>query len=311
MSLAFIFPGQGSQKIGMLAAHGASFPVVRETFAEASAVLGRDLWKLAQEGPEADLNLTENTQPVLLTADVALWRVWNAQGGPQPSVMAGHSLAEYAALTCAGALEFTDAVSLVADRGRFMQEAVPAGQGAMAAIIGLEDDAVAALCREAAGGEVLQSVNFNAPGQVVIAGAASAVERALALAAGRKARAVKLPVSIPAHSSLMTPAARRFAARLQDVEIRVPAISVVHNYHVRAEGDPGAIREALIKQLDSPVRWVETIRAMGGKGARTFIECGPGSVLSGLNRRIVKDTPTISIETPEGLDKALAAAKTG
>jgi [acyl-carrier-protein] S-malonyltransferase len=311
MSLAFIFPGQGSQKVGMLAAHGAAHPVVRATFAEASEALGKDLWKLAQEGPEAELNLTENTQPALLAADVALWRAWNERQGPQPGIMAGHSLAEYAALTCAGALKFADAVRLVADRGRFMQEAVPAGQGAMAAIIGLEDAVVADLCREAAGDDVLEPVNFNAPGQVVVAGAAAAVERALALAAGRKARAVRLPVSIPAHSSLMAPAARRFAQRLQGVEIRAPEIPVVHNYHVRSEGDPEAIRNALARQLDSPVRWVETILDMGERGARVFVECGPGSVLSGLNRRIVKDRPTLSIETPEGLEKALATAAGG
>lgn len=309
MSLAFIFPGQGSQKIGMLAAAGAAFPVVRETFAEASAALGRDLWKLAQEGPESELNLTANTQPLLLTADVALWRAWNARQGTLPAIMAGHSLAEYAALTAAGALQFADAVRLVADRGRFMQEAVPAGQGAMAAIIGLEDDVVAELCREAAGGDVLQPVNFNAPGQVVVAGAAAAVERVLALAASRKARAVKLPVSIPAHSSLMAPAARRFAQRLQGVEIRAPEIPVVHNYHVRIEHDPEAVREALARQLDSPVRWVETIRTMSERGARTFVECGPGNVLTGLNRRIAKDVPTLSIDTPEGLAKALATAQ--
>lgn len=308
MSLAFVFPGQGSQAVGMLDALAADFPVVGEVFAEAGEVLGLDLWQLASTGPAELLNQTENTQPAMLAAGVAVWRVWQAQGGAQPVVMAGHSLGEYTALVCAGSIAFADAVGLVADRGRFMQDAVPAGEGGMAAIIGLDDAAVAALCEANAAGEILSPVNFNAPGQVVIAGSKNAIDRAVAAAkdAGAK-RALPLPVSVPSHCALMSPAAERMRERLAGIEIKTPLIPVLHNAHVATETDPDAIREALISQLASPVRWVETVQKMAADGVTQAIECGPGKVLVGLNKRIAKEINTLPVYDGETLGAALEA----
>jgi [acyl-carrier-protein] S-malonyltransferase len=307
MSLAFVFPGQGSQSVGMLNALAAEFAVVKETFAEASRALGYDLWQLVEQGPEDKLNQTQVTQPAMLSAGVAVWRVWQQKGGAKPAMMAGHSLGEYTALVCAGALEFADAVKLVADRGKFMQEAVPAGQGGMAAILGLEDDAVRKVCEQAAQGEVLSAVNFNSPGQVVIAGTAAAVTRGAeaAKAAGAK-RAVVLPVSVPSHCALMRPAAEKLRERLASLHVRVPAIPVLHNVHVRAESEPDRIRDALVKQVEQPVRWVETIRRMEADGATRIIECGPGKVLAGLNKRIVSQAQTAAIHDPKSVAEELA-----
>jgi [acyl-carrier-protein] S-malonyltransferase len=308
MKLAFVFPGQGSQSVGMLNALADAQSLVKETFAEASAALGYDLWALASGGPEEKLNQTEVTQPAMLTAGVAVWRVWQQQGGAQPAVMAGHSLGEYSALTCAGAITFADAVKLVADRGRFMQEAVPAGQGGMAAIVGLDDDQVRALCEQNAAGEVLSPVNFNSPGQVVIAGTAAAVARAVANAKAAGAKLAKpLPVSVPSHCALMHPAAERMRTRLEQIEVRAPRIPVLHNVHVRAESDPAAIRDALVRHIESPVRWVETVQKMAADGVTMLVECGPGKVLAGLNKRIAKDTQTLPVYDPETLAQARTA----
>src|SRR3990170_3608823 len=308
MTLAFVFPGQGSQSVGMLNALAAEYPLVKETFAEASQALGYDLWSVVEQGPEDRLNQTQVTQPAMLAAGVAVWRVWRANGGPAPVCMAGHSLGEYTALTGAGALSFSDAVKLVADRGRFMQEAVPAGQGGMAAILGLEDDVVRRVCREAAQGEVLEAVNFNSPGQVVIARCATAIARGVeaAKAAGAK-RALPLPVSVPSHCKLMRPAAERLSARLREVRIETPKIPVLHNVHVQAETGPDAIREALVRQIESPVRWVETIQKMAAEGVDRIVECGPGKVLAGLNKRIDKRAETLAVYDPVTLAAALAA----
>jgi len=304
---AWVFPGQGSQSLGMLAELAGAFPSVRETFAEASEALGKDLWVLAQEGPEADLNATENTQPLLLTGGVAVWRVWQQQGGRTPDYVAGHSLGEYTALVAAGALSLADGVRLVAERGRLMQAAVPAGQGAMAAILGLEDEQVIAACAEAAQGEVVSAVNFNAPGQVVIAGGAAAVERAIALlkAAGAK-RALPLPVSAPSHCALMKPAADKLAERLLDIRLNLPVIPVVQNAAARVEADPDAIRRALVTQLHSPVLWVQCVQWLAAQGVTQFVESGPGKVLTGLDKRIVKEAGHHSVETGESLAAALA-----
>jgi len=308
MKLAFVFPGQGSQSVGMLNALADVYPQVKATFAEASAALGYDLWAIAADGPEEKLNQTEITQPAMLAAGVAVWRVWQAEGGPQPVLMAGHSLGEYTALACAGAFAFGDAVRLVADRGRFMQAAVPAGQGGMAAIVGLEDEQVRTLCQQNANGEVLSPVNFNSPGQVVIAGTAAAVSRAVenAKAAGAKLARL-LPVSVPSHCALMHPAAERMRERLEQIEIMPPRIPVLHNAHVRSETAPAAIRTALVNQIESPVRWVETIRKMAADGVAKLIECGPGKVLVGLNKRIDKNIQTLPVYDPETLRLARAA----
>ena len=307
MTLAFVFPGQGSQSVGMMNALAAEFPVVKQTFAEASQALGQDLWQLVEQGPEEKLNQTEITQPVMLAAGVATWRAWLAANGPRPQTMAGHSLGEYSALVCAEALGFAEAMKLVADRARFMQQAVPAGQGAMAAILGMEDDAVRKLCEQAAQGEVLDAVNFNSPGQVVIAGATAAVNRAVeqSRVAGAK-RAILLPVSVPSHCRLMHPAAQQMAERLQQTEIRRPQIPVIHNTHVQAESDPQAIRNALVRQIESPVRWVETIQKMAADGVTRIVECGPGKVLTGLNKRIVKTVETFPVFDPATLHAALS-----
>jgi [acyl-carrier-protein] S-malonyltransferase len=306
--LAFVYPGQGSQSVGMLADLAASHPVVRETFAEASEVLGYDLWALAQNGPEADLSRTDRTQPALLAAGVAVWRAWQAAGGPAPARMAGHSLGEYTALVCAGSLEFTAAVRLVEARGRYMQDAVPQGEGAMAAVLGLDDAEVERVCAEAAQGQVVAAANYNSPGQVVVAGHAAAVERSLALAkaAGAK-RAVTLAVSVPSHCALMDPAARRLAADLADVTLAPPRVPVYHNADAAPAADPDAIRDALVRQLVGPVRWTECIRAMAADGARTFVEAGPGKVLTGLMRRIDKGLAAYAVLDPAGLEKALGS----
>ncbi|WP_367184347.1 ACP S-malonyltransferase [Acidiferrobacter sp.] len=305
---AFVFPGQGSQSVGMLKALAAEHPEIVETFREASGVLGYDLWDRAQNGPEEALNRTAVTQPALLAADVGCYRAWHANGGARPVVMAGHSLGEYAALVCAEALDFREAVRLVARRGELMQAAVPEGEGAMAAILGLADEAVEAVCRDCAQDEVLAAANYNAPGQVVIAGARAAVDRALtaARAAGAR-RSVVLAVSAPSHCGLMRSAAQEFALALAPVAVKAPVVPVIHNAMVAAVSEPDRIREALISQLFSPVRWVETIRQMAERGASRILECGPGKVLTGLNKRIV-DLPCAALGEPADFGAALGAA---
>lgn len=306
LKFAFVFPGQGSQSVGMLAPHGES-AVVRDTFAEASAALGCDLWDMVANGPADLLNQTVNTQPAMLAAGVAVWRLWQAHGGAMPAIMAGHSLGEYTALTCAGALDFADAVRLVRLRAEAMQSAVPEGVGAMAAVLGLDDDTVRALCAEAAQGEVLAAVNFNSPGQVVIAGHKAAVERGCALAKEKGAkRALPLPVSVPSHCALMAPAAERLAAALAGIEVKATQVPVLHNADVAAHADPAAIRDALVRQLYSPVRWVETMQAMAAQGVQLVAECGPGKVLAGLNKRILDDVPTLALTDAAALAETQA-----
>lgn len=310
MTLAFVFPGQGSQSVGMLAALGAAEPVVRETFEEASQVLGYDLWALAQQGPEAELGATERTQPAMLAAGVAVWRAWREHGGAMPVAMAGHSLGEYTALVCSGSLDFRTAVDLVRFRGQAMQRAVPLGVGAMAAVLGLDDADVEAACREAAGDEVVEPVNFNAPGQVVIAGHAAAVVRAIEAAKARGAkRAVQLPVSVPSHSRLMVGAADELAARLATVEVRMPNVPDVYTVELRRHASPDGIRSALREQLFKPVRWADTVRAMLASGVTTLVECGPGKVLTSLNKRVEKrpDLKVLAVDDPDTLAAALAA----
>ncbi len=303
-----VFPGQGSQSVGMLSALAEAFPQVGETFAEASTVLGYDLWERVQDGPAEALNQTACTQPAMLTAGVATWRCWQAKTDALPAQMAGHSLGEYTALVCAGAIAFSDAVGLVEKRGEYMQNAVPAGVGAMAAILGLEDAQVEAVCAEAAQGEVVSAVNYNSPGQVVIAGNAAAVERAieLAKAAGAK-RALPLPVSVPSHCSLMQPAAEQLAVQLSSIEIQSPSIPVIHNVDAVSHSDPAAIRNVLAAQLYRPVRWVDCVRTMQAKGIETLVEAGPGKVLAGLTKRIEKSLTAIPVQTAEDLDKAIAS----
>jgi [acyl-carrier-protein] S-malonyltransferase len=311
MSFAFVFPGQGSQSVGMLAPLAASEPLVQQTFAEASDVLGYDLWKLCQGGPEEELGKTERTQPALLAAGVATWRVWRKHGGGIPAAMAGHSLGEYSALVCSGALDFRTAVALVQFRGQAMQAAVPAGQGAMAAILGLDDADVEAACREAAQGEVVQGANFNSPGQVVIAGAAAAVDRAIEIAKAKGGKVRKLAVSVPSHSPLMKPAAEQLASRLQQVKFGPREVRDIYTVDVRKHGDEASIRKALVEQLVKPVRWTETIQAMLAAGVRVIVECGPKGVLTSLNRRIErnKDIAMLSIEDAESLQQALQACR--
>src|SRR5688572_33036667 len=315
MSFAFVFPGQGSQSVGMLAQLAAE-PLVQETFAEASEVLGYDLWKLCQGGPEDELGKTERTQPAMLAAGVATWRVWRKRGGGLPAAMAGHSLGEYSALVCSGALDFRTTVGLVQFRGQAMQAAVPAGQGAMAAILGLDDADVEAACREAAQGETVgetvQPANFNSPGQIVIAGTAAAVDRAIEVAKSKGAkRAIKLPVSVPSHSPLMQPAAERLRERLQQVKFGPREVRDIYTVDMRKHGDEASIRKALVEQLVKPVRWTETIQAMLADGARVIVECGPKGVLTGLNRRIErnKEIAMLSIEDAESLQQALQACR--
>ncbi len=306
MSLAFIFPGQGSQSVGMLKDLAAEFAEVETTFKQASDVLGYDLWNVVQHGPAEKLNQTDITQPAMLSAGVAVWRIWQAQGGAQPVMMAGHSLGEYTALVCAGALDFTDAVKLVAERGRLMQEAVPAGEGAMAAILGLDDELVNQACEEAAEGEVLSAVNFNSPGQVVVAGQKKAVERVLIVAKDKGAKRVLwLPVSVPSHCALMKPAAKKLEQILAKLEIRKPAIPVINNVDVQAQTRADDIRAALVKQLHSPVRWVESIRQLSADGVDNLIECGPGKVLASLNKRIERSMTAQPVYDPVTLNSAL------
>src|SRR6185295_8375388 len=300
----------------MLAPLAAAEPLVQETFAEASDVLGYDLWKLCQGGPEEELGKTERTQPAMLAAGVATWRVWRKHGGALPAAMSGHSLGEYSALVCSGALDFRTAVGLVQFRGQAMQAAVPVGQGAMAAILGLEDADVEAACREAAQannvGEVVQGANFNCPGQVVIAGTAAAVDRAIEAAKTKGAkRAIKLPVSVPSHSPLMQPAAERLATRLQTVKFGAREVRDIYTVDVRKHGDEASIRKALVEQLVKPVLWTATIRAMLADGVRAVVECGPKGVLTGLNRKIErhKDIAMLSIEDAESLQQALQACR--
>jgi [acyl-carrier-protein] S-malonyltransferase len=306
MSLAFVFPGQGSQSVGMLNALAADYAEVESTYREAGTVLDYDLWDIVKNGPAEKLNSTDITQPAMLAAGVAVWRVWQSTGGTQPTVMAGHSLGEYTALVCSSSLAFTDAIKLVAERGRLMQAAVPAGSGAMAAVLGLEDDAVRQACRDAAAGDVLEAVNFNSPGQVVVAGNKAAVERVVDLAKERGAkRALVLPVSVPSHCALMQPAADRLATILKDVQIQAPTIPVINNVDVASPSDPDAIRDALVRQLYSPVRWVETIQKMAGEGVENLIECGPGKVLVGLNKRIERNMTAQAVFDPDSLIVAL------
>ncbi len=307
MSLAFVFPGQGSQSIGMLSDLATHHPLVNETFTQASAVLGYDLWQVVQDGPLDKLNQTATTQPAMLAAGVATWRVWQSQSEQLPVVMAGHSLGEYSALVCAGVIAFEDAVQLVAERGQLMQQAVPAGEGAMAAILGLADEAVIAVCEQAADNEVVSAVNFNSPGQVVIAGHKNAVERATELAkqAGAK-RALLLPVSVPSHCSLMVSAADQLRLRMADMTFNAPTLPVINNVDVKIENDPQAIRDALARQLYMPVRWVESVNAMAEQGVDRLVECGPGKVLAGLTKRINKTIAAQAVFDEVSLQKALA-----
>jgi [acyl-carrier-protein] S-malonyltransferase len=312
MSFAFVFPGQGSQSVGMLAALAGSDPVVRTTFDEASAVLGYDLWQLVQEGPKDRLDSTECTQPAMLAAGVATWRLWLNSGGGEPTIMSGHSLGEFTAFVCAGAIEFGTAIDLVRFRGQVMQEAVPAGTGAMAAIIGLEDADVEQACLEAAGGEVVEATNFNSPGQVVIAGHAQAVSRAIEAAKARGAKkAIPLPVSVPSHSSLMLGAGERLSERLAAIEIRAPRIQCLSPVDVTVQEQPVDIRAHLGQQLSRPVQWWATVRAIAKTGVAQMIECGPGKVLTALNRRIEKrpGLEFMALEDPASVEAALAATR--
>ena len=312
MGFAAVFPGQGSQSVGMLADLASAFPAVAATFEEASLALGYDLWRVCREGPAERLNSTECTQPAMLAAGVAAWRVWVEEGGGAPAAMAGHSLGEYSALVCAGAVAFPDAVALVAARGRFMQEAVPAGEGAVAAVLGLDDDRVETVCRAAERGEVVRPVNFNAPGQVVLAGHAAAVTRAIGLAreAGAR-RAVLLPLSVPVHSPLMVPAAERFRARLEETGFAPPRVPVIANVGVEPHGDAASIRDRLVRQLFSPVPWAATVRALAARGIGTVVEPGPGRVLAGLNRRIHRHMPVHAVFDTSSLRAALEAVGGG
>jgi [acyl-carrier-protein] S-malonyltransferase len=304
--LALVFPGQGSQKVGMLAELGESFSIIKDTFAEASEALAYDMWDLIQNGEQEQLNLTETTQPVLLTASVAVWRLWCEQGGLRPSLLAGHSLGEFSALVCAGALNFADAVRLVRARGQYMQTAVPVGEGAMAAVLGLEDAQIVEICAQASSAGVVEAVNFNSPGQVVIAGQVAAVDQAIELlkAAGAK-RAMPLPVSAPFHTSLMRPAGDNLALALADISVQQPNIPVVHNVHGKTESDPAVIKALLVEQIYSAVKWVDCVETMLAAGITHTIECGPGKVLSGLNKRINKSLNCSNIDSPESLSAAL------
>ncbi|MGB1191938.1 MAG: ACP S-malonyltransferase [Pseudomonadales bacterium] len=305
--LAFVFPGQGSQKVGMLVNAAASYGEVAQTFAQASDVLGYDLWELVQSGPQEALNLTEKTQPLLLTASVALWRVWCANGGVKPSLLAGHSLGEFSALVCSEVISFESAVDLVRQRGAFMQSAVPVGVGAMAAIIGLDDQSIIDICAKLSGDEVVQAVNFNSPGQVVIAGHAAAVDQAMAACkeAGAK-RALPLPVSAPFHTSLMQPAGEKLAEVLASIEFSAPQIPIVHNVNAALEIDPERIRQLMVEQIYSPVQWTGCIEFMVEQGVLATIECGPGKVLSGLSRRIHKPLDVYALEEPEAISATLS-----
>ena len=306
MSVAFLFPGQGSQSVGMLAGLAGEFPEVEATFKEASEALGFDLWKLTQDGPEADLNRTENTQPAMLAGDIAPWRAWRAAGGPMPAHMAGHSLGEYAALVAAECIEFADAVKLVALRGRLMQAATPEGVGAMAAIIGLDDDVLENICADINGDEVVSCANYNAPGQVVIAGHRGAVDKACAAATDAGARrALPLPVSVPSHCALMRDAANELGDALESVNYGVPAVPVWHNVDVATHSEPVDIVEALARQLWQPVRWTRTIETLSARGVGQFVECGPNKVLAGLNRRIVRSAAVTALASRADIEQLI------
>lgn len=307
MKIAFVFPGQGSQSVGMLNTLAADFQEVTEVFSRASDILGYDLWNVVSEGPAEDLNQTHITQPAMLASGVAVWEVWKKLEKPMPQIMAGHSLGEYTALVCANALSFEDGIALVAERGRLMQEAVPQGTGAMAAILGLDDDSVRSICASSAAGQVVEAVNFNSPGQVVIAGDKDAVDRAMVAAkdAGAK-RALPLPVSVPSHCALMQPAAEKLKLRLASVTINKPDIPVLHNYSVSAHDEAEEIKLALVSQLYNPVRWVETVQTMFTGGVDTIVECGPGKVLTGLNKRIIKEINAVAVYDPETINAALS-----
>ena len=309
-SLAFVFPGQGSQTIGMLADLAAEFPLVESTYAECSSILGYDLWRLVQNGPEAELNTTQKTQPALLAASIALWRIWNEMGGAKPRIMAGHSLGEYSALVCAGAIHFSDAVPLVANRGVCMQSAVAKGAGSMAVILGLADDRIEAICKEAAQGEIVSPANFNCPGQVVISGHKMAVARALTLAARAGAkRSSILPVSVPSHCLLMREAAEHFSDYLDKLKVRSPDIPVLHNIDNSCRINIDEIKQALQAQLYQAVRWADTIQEMLQVGVNTIIECGPSKVLIGLSKRVERRLTLLPISTPESLHQALLATR--
>lgn len=306
MSLAFVFPGQGSQSLGMSTLLAEKYPMVTDLYSEASSVLGYDLWQLVKDGPESELNKTEKTQPALLTASVAVWNVWKECNGNAPVIMSGHSLGEYTALVCAGALQFTDAVGLVARRGALMQSAVPEGTGSMAAILGLDSKKVQEICDNVAQKQVVSAANYNSTGQIVIAGHIEAVKRAVEAAgeAGAK-RSVILPVSVPSHCMLMENAAKKFAEQISKITISEPAIPVIHNVDVLQKSDPVAIKQALVEQLYKPVRWVEIIELLASTGISNIVECGPGKVLCGLIKRINKQISNWPVYDPETLDKAI------
>jgi [acyl-carrier-protein] S-malonyltransferase len=305
---AFVFPGQGSQSLGMLAEQGAQQSLILETFAEASSALGYDLWALCQQGPAELLNQTDKTQPAILAASIALWRLWLAEGGAHPAFVAGHSLGEYSALVAAQSLGFADALKLVERRGQLMQEAVPVGQGAMAAILGLDDAQVLAACAEAALGEVVSAVNFNAPGQVVIAGSSAAVARAIVTCKAHGAkRAMPLPVSVPSHCALMRPAAERIAQSIADVSWQAPQIPLVQNVSAAVVADLDTLKRDLLAQLYNPVRWVESIQCLAANGVTDLLECGPGKVLGGLNKRCVKELNNYNLDGSEAFAAARAA----
>ncbi|MDD5579714.1 MAG: ACP S-malonyltransferase [Methylobacter sp.] len=304
--LAFVFPGQGSQSVGMLSELAAAYPEVKQLFERASDVLDKNLWAIVTEDPEDELNQTHNTQPAMLAAGVAVWEIWCKYSEIRPGWMAGHSLGEYTALVCSEAISFEDGIKLVSERGRLMQEAVPAGQGAMAAILGLEDHQVVKVCADTAETEVVSAVNFNAPSQVVIAGNVAAVERAMVAAkeAGAK-RTVKLPVSVPSHCALMASAAEKLDKYLQNTAIDIPEMTLIHNVDVASHNAPEVIRNALKEQLYKPVRWSDSIRFMHDQGVTCFVECGPGKVLIGLNKRIAKNAEHMALYDPETLSKVL------
>lgn len=304
---AFLFPGQGSQRPGMLAGAAEAFPSVLRTFEEASDALGMDLWALTRDSDADTLSLTENTQPALLVSSVALWRAWCEAGGPMPAAMSGHSLGEFSALCCAGVLSLGDAARLVRERGRFMQSAVPVGAGAMAAILGLDDDVVISACAEISSPEaIVSAVNFNAPGQIVIAGHAAAVDAALAALKERGAkRAIRLPVSAPFHTALMEPAGERLADVLASLSLTAPSIPVVHNVTAAPEASPEVIRELLIRQIAAPVPWTRCIQSLSAMGCKEYVECGAGKVLGGLLRRIDKGAPCYYLEEPDALRDAM------
>ena len=304
--LAFVFPGQGSQKIGMLAELAEQNPIIEKTFNEASEVLGYDMWQLIQQGEQDEINLTQRTQPILLTCSLAIWRLWNEKQGAVPSQMAGHSLGEWSALVCANVIDFADGLRIVEARGKYMQQAVPVGQGAMAAIIGLEDQTILDACSEASSLGVVDAVNFNAPGQVVLAGSNDAVERAMEIckSAGAK-RALPLPVSAPFHTSLMKPAADNLAEMVNAVTFRAPEVPIMHNVHANNENDPQVIKMLMLEQIYSPVRWVDCVKQLKNSGVSTLIECGPGKVLSGLSKRIDRELIALATESAADFDAVL------